>query len=80
MLSNLSGFTQSDDDMTSSSAAMMAMPQMSSMQQSNPFQMGQAAWGSYDQAAMRHGSSGSGSGGGSVGDPKSPVVGNGSLR
>lgn len=62
MLSNLSGFTQSDDDISA---------------QMHPFQMGQAAWGNYDQ--QRHGSTGSGSGAGSVGDPKSPVVGNGTV-
>ncbi|CAG8961449.1 hypothetical protein HYFRA_00013899 [Hymenoscyphus fraxineus] len=62
MLSNLSGFTQSDEEVT---APM------------HPFPVGQATWGHYD--AQRHGSTGSGSGAGSLGDPKSPLVGNGIM-
>jgi hypothetical protein len=61
MLSNLSGFTQSDDEGPPPNYALM----------------GKAIWDNYDKD--RHGSSGSGSGPGSVSDPKSPVVGNGKL-
>ncbi|RDL41115.1 Uncharacterized protein BP5553_01094 [Venustampulla echinocandica] len=62
MLSNLSGFTQSDGDAPGPSY---------------PPQIGKAVW--YDADKERNGSSGSGSGPGSVGDPKSPIVGNGHV-
>ncbi|KAG9231839.1 hypothetical protein BJ875DRAFT_103658 [Amylocarpus encephaloides] len=62
MLSNLSSFTQSDDEEPAPI---------------HPPHMAKAVWD--NDAKERHGSSGSGSGSGSVGDPKSPVVGNSQL-
>ncbi|KAF4632281.1 hypothetical protein G7Y89_g5842 [Cudoniella acicularis] len=56
MLSNVSGFTQSDGEGPGPM---------------HPPQMGKAIWDGGDRE--RHGSSGSGSGPGSIGDPKSPV-------
>jgi hypothetical protein len=70
MLSNVSGFTQSSGE----------GPALGHLQTNMPGYGGRSIWEDAREDKDRQGSSGSGSGGsgtGSVGDPKSPVVGNG---
>jgi len=70
MLSNVSGFTQSSGE----------GPALGHLQTNMPGYGGRSIWEDAREDKDRQGSSGSGSGGsgaGSVGDPKSPIMGNG---